>query len=256
MAPNLKRPLNKQPAANRTRIPLFFAIGVGLSLLMAALKALAAGLAEAYLYSLPWVGGFLRSIEIAEISNLIVFALLASGIGAATYLLPARWHQAAKVALLVVVSPFVFSASYLMLQHLWIQRVATRANIPYAEAKTVTNAFLTRETGRGGFFGFYPYSTEVAELPTLRKSLEAGTGNPSQLLTRELASYEDPRADAVAYVFEKVGWLVRFMYMTIAALTALIYYFKGRDWAENKRQNEATQPVSLTNPTPPNRKPY
>lgn len=249
MAPYPKRPVTKRSADHRNRIPLFFAIGVGLSLLAAALKALAAGLAESYLYTLPWVGGFLRSIETAEISNLIVFALLASGIGAATYLLPVRWNQYAKVALLVVVSPFVFSASYLMQQHLWIQRVAARANVPYAEAKAVTNAFLTRESGRGGFFGFYPYSTEVAELPTLRKSLETkASNNPTQLLTKELASYEDPRADAVAYVFEKVGWLVRFMYMTIAALTALIYYFKGREWAENKRQSESAQVVDPISP--------
>jgi hypothetical protein len=28
------------------------------------------------------------------------------------------------------------------------------------------------------------------------------------------------------------------MYMTIAVLSAVIYYFKGRDWAENKHLAE------------------
>jgi hypothetical protein len=222
--------------SNRPRIPLFFAIGLGLSLLMAALKAIAAGLAETYLYAVPWVGGFLRSIELAEISNLLVFALLASGIGAATLWLPKQWNSWAKMALLIVVSPFVFSASYLMQQHLWVQRVATRADISYREARNITNAFLKREAGSGGFSGFYPFSAEVSELPTRRQNLESGqSGNPSKLLTQELEGYKDPRADAAAYLFERVGWLVRFMYMTIAALTALIYYFKGHEWAENKR---------------------
>jgi hypothetical protein len=221
---------------NRPRIPLFFAIGLGLSVLMAALKAIAAGLAETYLYSVPWIGGFLRSIELAEISNLLVFALLASGIGAATFWLPKRWNSWAKGALLIGVSPFVFSASYLMQQHLWVQRVATRADISYGEARNLTNAFLKREVGSEGFSGFYPFSAEVSELPTRRQSLESGNaGNPSKLLTQELEGYQDPRADAAAYLFERVGWLVRFMYMTIAALTALIYYFKGQEWAENKR---------------------
>lgn len=244
MAIKPKRPAFKQFATDRPRIPLFFAIGIGLSLLMGALKAVCASLAETYLYSVPWAGGFLRSIELAEISNLIVFALLASGIGAATYLLPHRWNHAAKMALLVIVSPFVFSASYLMQQHLWIQKVSARANIPYAEAKDLTNAFLNRQSGSAGFFGFYPYSTEVAELPTLQKTLESeAESNPSRLLTEELSTYEDPRADAVAYVFERVGWLVRLMYMAIAILTALIYYFKGHEWAENKGQAEG-QPLS------------
>ncbi len=207
---------------------------------MAALKAIAAGLSEAYLYTIPWVGGFLRSIELTEISNLLVFSLLASGIGAATFLLPKRWNNWAKMALLIAVSPFVFSASYLMQQHLWVQRVATRADISYGEARNITNAFLKRESGSKGFWGFYPFSAQVSELPTLRQSLESGkAGNPSKLLTQELKGYKDPRADAAAFIFARVGWLVRFMYMTIAALTALIYYFKGYEWAENKRLTNA-----------------
>ena len=203
---------------------------------MAGLKAIAYWLTDTYLYSMPWIGGFLRSIEVAEVSNLLVFSLLGVGIGAATLLLPGYWTHWLKMLLLVLVSPFVFCASYLVQQHLWIQKVATRADIPYAAARDITNIFLERETGNGGFFGFYPLSTEISELPTLRENLEADrTTNPSELLTEELAGYEDPRADAAAYIFERVGWVVRFMYMTVAALTALIYYFKGHDWAENRR---------------------
>ena len=80
--------------SNRPRIPaFFFAIGIGLSLLMAGLKAIVAGLAERYLYSVPFVGGFLRSIELAEISNWVVFALLAGGIGAATFFAASQLEQ-------------------------------------------------------------------------------------------------------------------------------------------------------------------
>jgi len=232
--------------SNRPRIPLFFAIGIGLSLLMAGLKAIVAGLAERYLYSVPFVGGFLRSIELAEISNWVVFALLAGGIGAATFLLPRSWNSWAKIALLLAVSPFVFSASYIMQQHLWIQQVATKSAISYDEARAVSNAFLTRETGSGGFFGFYSFSTKVTELPTLRQRLESEQSNPSQLLAEELSSYEDPRADAVAYIFERLGWLIRLMYIAIATLAAFIYYFKGHAWAENKRIaqiNESREPA-------------
>ena len=204
---------------------------------MAVLKAGVTGLAEVYLYSIPWIGGFLRSIELVEISNLLVFALLAGGIGAATFYLPDQWNTWVKMGLLLAVSPFVFSASYMMQQHLWIQRVATRADISYEEARSLTNAFLERESGGGGFFGFYPFSTEVAELPTRRQDLESEQrGNPSKLLAQELSSYQDPKADIVAYVFERVGWLIRFMYMIVAALTGLIYYFKGQEWADDRRR--------------------
>ncbi|MGB3293453.1 MAG: hypothetical protein WBB01_10740 [Phormidesmis sp.] len=231
-------------SSRRSRIPLFFVIGIGLSLLMAGLKAIAAWLAEWYVYSIPWVGGFLRSIELVEISNLVVFAILGVGIGSATFLLAREWNQPAKMSLLIVLSPFVFSASYLMQQHLWIQRVAAQTDSSYSEARDLTNAFLEREEGTGGFFGFYPFSTEVAELPTQRDILESeGIRNPSRLLTEELASYNDPRADIIAYVFERVGWLMRLMYMAIAAFTALVYYFKGYDWAEAKHQASTATPL-------------
>ena len=241
-------------SASPSRIPLFFAIGVGLSLLMGAVKAIAFWLTDTYLYDMPWIGGFLKSIEIAEISNLLVFAVLGAGIGAATSLVPNRWTHWLKMSVLVALGPFVFCASYLMQQHLWIQKVAERADISTAEAKTITNNFLKAEVGKGGFWGFYPLSTQISELPTLRANLEAGkTTNPSDLLTKELASYGDPRADAAAYVFERVGWVVRFMYMTIAVLTALIYYFKGHDWAENRRYGSA-EPVPPS-PKPPTSRP-
>ena len=245
-------------SARSSRIPLFFAIGVGLSLLMGAAKALAFWLTNAYLYDMPWIGGFLKSIEIAEISNLLVFAILGVGIGAATVLVPDRWTHWLKMAVLVALGPFVFCASYLMQQHLWIQRVAERADVSYADAKTITNNFLKAEAGKGGFWGFYPLTTQIAELPTLRANLEAGkTTNPSDLLTKELASYGDPRADAAAYIFERVGWVVRFMYMTIAGLTALIYYFKGHDWAETRRYGSVEMPVPPKSPAanPPTAKP-
>ncbi|MGB7086708.1 MAG: hypothetical protein WBD47_14215 [Phormidesmis sp.] len=229
--------------SKRPRIPLYFAIGFALSVLAAGLKAIAAWLAETFLYSVPWIGGFLRSIELAEISNLVVFAMLGAGIGAATCLLPRRWNHRAKIALLVIVSPFVFSASYMMYQNLWIQRVAKRAQVSYEEARDITNAFLERESGSSGFFGFYPFTTQLSELPTQRRALESESSvNPNQLLLKELASYNDPRADAVAFVFEQVGWLVRLLYMAIATLTALIYYFRGHDWAESQRQASSLQP--------------
>ncbi|MGC1309178.1 MAG: hypothetical protein WA885_18295 [Phormidesmis sp.] len=224
--------LNSQPP----RIPLFFAIGIGLSIVVAILKAVIAGLAESSLYAMPWIGGFLQSIELVEISNLVVFAILAAGIGAATVLVPHRWNHWAKIALLVVVSPFVFSASYMMQQHLWIQQIGSRQSIPYSEARAAANAYLRRETGNGGFFGFYPLTTQIVDLPTSQADLDFETlANPSDLLSQELAGYDDPRADLAAFIFARVGWLVRFMYMTIAALTALIYYFKGHNWAESKR---------------------
>jgi len=241
--------------SKKSRIILFFAIGLGLSLAMALLKAIAAWLAATYLYSVPWAGGFLRSIELSELSNWVAFAILGVGIGSATILLPAKWDHRAKLAFLAALSPFVFSGSYLMQQHLWIKQVATNADIPYRDARDLTNDYLKREVGNSGFFGFYPFSAQLSELPTRRDTLEsAGVVNPNELLAQELAGYDDPRADFVAYIFERIGWLVRFVYIAIALLTGLIYYFKGHVWAETNRRADEASPGSAR-PKPPTKKP-
>lgn len=231
-------------ASQNSRTAAFFAIGVGVTLAMAALKALAAWLMDVYVYSIPWVGGFLRSIELVELSNLIVFAILGASLGAATLLLPRRWDHRAKLALLAAVSPLVFCGSYMMQQHLWIKRVAAQSNIDYGDARTITNAYLNREVGSGGFFGFFPLSTQLSELPIRRDSLESAQSiNPTEALTQELSDLDDPRADFAAILFERVGWLVRFMYIVIAGFTGLIHYFKGHNWADAQRRLDSGGPA-------------
>ncbi len=226
--------------SKRSRIFLFFLIGFGLALVAALVKSAIAWIADIYLYSLPWVGGFLRSVELAELSNLFAFALLGGGIGSATYFLPRRWNHKAKLALLIFLSPFVFSASYLTQQNLWIRKVAASADITYQQARDITNRFLERETGNQGYFGYFPFSTRLSDLPIQRDILDSDLAEtPNDLLIEELASYDDPVADAMAFIFKRVGWFIRFMYVTIAALTGLIYYFKGCDWAEDTHQRIA-----------------
>lgn len=241
MPPDPKRPKSTGSASSRPRLLLYFAVGIGLSVLMAGLKAYTAWLAETYLYALPWMGGFLRSLELVELSNLVVFAILGAGLGAAVIWLPRHWPPAAKAALLMVAGPWVMLSSYWMQQHLWIQRVAARAEIPYEEAREITNTFLKREVGSGGLWGTYVFGTEVADFPTRRQDLESEKSvNPNRILNRELSSYDDPRADTIAFIFGQVGWLIRLLYLAIAAFTALVYYLKGLDWAQAR--------ASLTHP--------
>lgn len=241
--------------SKNSRIFLFFAIGFGLALLAALLKSAIAWIADIYVYSLPWVGGFLRSVELAELSNLLAFALLGGGIGSATYFLPRRWNHKAKLALLVLLSPFVFSASYLTQQNLWIRKVAARADTTYQDARDITNSFLERETGNKGYFGYFPFSTRLADLPVQPDILNSELAvTPNDLLTEELSGYDDPRADIAAFIFKRVGWLIRFMYIITAVLTGLIYYFKGCDWAEDTHQRAAGN-HSTGDRKPPTRRP-
>ncbi|MBE9063985.1 hypothetical protein [cf. Phormidesmis sp. LEGE 11477] len=240
--------------SKRSRIFLFFAIGFGMALLASLLKSAIAWIADIYVYSLPWVGGFLRSVELAELSNLLAFALLGIGIGSASYFLPRRWNHKAKLALLIFLSPFVFSASYLTQQNLWIRKVAARSNMSYQDARNLTNRFLERETGNGGYFGYFPVSTRLVDLPIQPDILNSEVAViPGDVLTEALDSYDDIGSNAVVFLFKQVGWLIRFMYIIMAGLTGLIYYFKGCDWAEDTHQRATgnTHPTATRKPKAP-----
>ncbi|MBE9078131.1 hypothetical protein IQ241_12655 [Romeria aff. gracilis LEGE 07310] len=234
-------PAQSKPSDPRAqRIALYFLLGLSLSALLAVAKAALAWAAATYLYSLPYAGGFLKSVELVEISNLLIFLLLGLGIGAATRYLPQSWPMQAKVALLVVVTPLVFSASYVMQQALWVRQVAERAEISPTESRQLTNGFLRREVGSGGFWGFFSLSTQMTDLPTQPEILQTQlTDNPNVVVENELAKYEEFQSSLISVAFRAVGWAIRLMYITIAALAAAIYYAKGQLWADQRRQAKA-----------------
>ena len=117
---------------------------------MAGIRGAIAWAAETRLYPIPIAGGLLKSIEIAELSNVLIFALYGLGLGMATVHLPPlrRFLSRAGVMLaMLTLAVGLFCVSYGVRQHLWIQQVAAQASISFAEAQTMTNEFLETTIG-------------------------------------------------------------------------------------------------------------
>lgn len=94
-----------------------------------ALKALLTWAAEAYLYSVPILGGWLKSLEIIELSNIVVFALLGIGLGAITlYLRPGPFWRGAIA--LIIAMPLVFFSSYWVRYDLWLEAIVNFSGLP------------------------------------------------------------------------------------------------------------------------------
>ena len=66
------------------RIVLYFLIGLTLCLATIGLKVIATWAVETYLYALPLVGGLFASLELVEVTTVILAALLAVSLGALT----------------------------------------------------------------------------------------------------------------------------------------------------------------------------
>ena len=225
----------KKIVRRSSRIDLYFLFGLILCLGSVGLKVLATWAAETYLYSIPVIGGMLTSLEIVEVSNLFVFMLLGLGLGAVTLCLPDTWELWSRLALLIVAMPVVFSASYITRHDLWVQRVATRAGISQAEAFVITDAFLEKETGHKGSWGFYHYTARVTQPPSQPHQLDPTAGDEMILLQNELARYSGVKSGVFSFLLNSAGWGIRLVYILLSVFLGLVYFFKGKLWADSRR---------------------
>jgi hypothetical protein len=228
--------LMQQPSQRSVRLGRYFLIGFGLCLASIGLKILVVWAAETYLYSIPWVGGFLGSLEFLELSNLILLAMLGFGLGAATYYLPTHWPTLQKQLLLFATIPILIGMSAFTRHALWVQRVGLQANLSPILATEATDRFLKRETNHQGPLGFYYYTAKVTEPPTQLRSLQ-GTqvGLSDQGLQTELADLANSgqtQFSFLSFLFNHVGWGIRLIHLFLAVFIAFIYFFKGQLWSE------------------------
>jgi hypothetical protein len=226
----------QQPSQRSVRLGRYFLIGLALCLLTIGLKILVVWATETYLYSIPWVGGFLGSLEFLELSNLILLAMLGFGLGAATYYLPEHWPTLQKQILLFATIPLLIGMSAFTRHALWVQRVGLQANLSPTLAAETTNRFLKRETDHQGSLGFYYYTAKVTEPPTQLRSLESTQSGLSdqglQTELNDLARSGQTQFGLLSFLFNNVGWGIRLIHLLLAIFIAMVYFFKGQLWSD------------------------
>lgn len=190
------------------------------------LKILMTFLGEVYVYSIPILGGLLQSIEVVEVCNFLIFAILGFGVGVATVFLPTRLRQRWGAIALLILIPVVISSGYMMRHHYWVRQVAAEAQISVAEARSTTDQLLQSEIGADGSLGYFLYTIKVPLLPTDAQSIQ-DLANSEQRLNREVVEMSGLQSKTVSLLFDFVGWCVRGFYLFIALMTACIYFYKG-----------------------------
>lgn len=196
--------------------------------------------AEHFVYSLPLVGGVLQSLELIEITNVVIFALLGVGLGAATLWLPSRWSTLRRSLLLLVAVPIVFLSSYAVRQYFWVQAVAIASELSIPEAQRVTDVLLEEATGRTGLPGFFLYTPRMPVLPTDLGSLQT-VDDDDKWFRSELTRYSGVQPGLFSLLFRLTGWGIRLFYVGLTVITAGIYFTKGTVWAEAHRQQRKPQ---------------
>lgn len=219
---------------SKSASPLRYLLVVCLVILgLIGLKALIAWAAELYLYSIPIVGGWLKSLEVVELINILVFALLGLGIGGATlYLRPGPlWRGALP---LIVAMPLVFLSSYWVRYNLWVNQLAVTSELPRPAAVELASDSLQAASGSDGFWGFFRFTTQLPVMPTSAAELQNMTTD-QQWFRSELTRFSGLEPGIFSRLFTAAGWGIRLFHVLLALLTGVIYFLKSAIWADGAR---------------------
>ncbi len=192
----------------------------------AAARWAIAWLGETNIYEVAYVGHFLRSLEILELLNLLIFAILGMGAGIAAGILPPPLGRQLTTLVLAVAVPGLFAISPAVRQEAWVLRAADYQRITPAAARIQVDRFLTRQVGQSGLWGFYTYSARYPELPLAPGQMQEIPAIDRQVKAT-LANLLRWETKAIEQLLEGCTWGVRGFYLLLAVLTTLTHFNQG-----------------------------
>ncbi len=196
--------------------------------------------AEVFLYPIPILGGWLKSLEIVELSVIVLFAFLGFGLGGASRYLSAKTPLAIKSIVLLVALPLVFFSSYWLRQQLWIGQLTAESDLTREQVTALANQALVNQGSSEGFWGYYTTTTRMPILPATVAELERMVED-QKWFRSELTRFSGIEPGVFSMIFDGAGWGIRIFYMLLALLTGIIYFFKGLAWADVVRLRKVAQ---------------
>ncbi len=194
-----------------------------------AIKFLYLMLGDAIVYEIPLIGDVLRSLEIMELFNILVFAILGMGFGIATKLLP--WYFGSKVSkiTLAILIPIIFLITAVFRYEVWVQKFELQENIGSRnQAISFTNSFLREKTnGQSGIVGFYLYTAKLPILPSTTQDIEA-LDDWMRTSQDRFARVTRLEGKIVTNLFFLRGWVLRIFYFLISIFTTIANFKEGR----------------------------
>jgi hypothetical protein len=193
-----------------------------------------------FLYPIPILGGWLKSLEIVELSVILLFAFLGFGVGGAARHLSAKTPVAVKAIALAITLPLVFFSSYWLRYHLWLDGLTAESELTREQVTALANQALVQQGSSEGFWGYYTTTTRMPILPATVAELER-MAEDQKWFRSELTRFSGIEPGVFSMIFDGAGWGIRIFYMLLALLTGLIYFFKGLAWADVARLRKVAQ---------------
>ncbi|MDY6805116.1 MAG: hypothetical protein SXA11_15090 [Cyanobacteriota bacterium] len=213
---------------------LFYIIG-GLAYIISAAiivgiaitaKIVAVEIADRLLYSIIVFGDLLRGIEIVELFNIVVFALVGMGFGLATGFLPSNIGRKLSAVFLIVLVPIIFMTTQVVRYDLWLNEVANNENIPIEGAARIANDFLQERVGEEGIIGFYVYTGQFPILPTNKKQMKEVFFLENNANSKFVKVTGVPPG-IISFAMSLCFWLIRGFYFLVAVVSTIGHFREG-----------------------------
>ena len=219
---------------NKTRqfgLSVIGAFGYGLCAMIlvaiaATLKVIALVLAHNFIYPIFVFGDLLRGLELINLLNLLVFAVVGMGLGLATALLPVDSGKKISTGFLIIVIPVIIAIPQFVKYDLWINDIIIDDNISKPQAQEVANSFLERRVNSEGVFGFYLYTGQFPMIPTRTSQMEDLEKLEKQVNSK-FVKFSGIPPTFINIIMGICFWGIRLFYFGIAVITSISHFKEG-----------------------------
>jgi len=215
-----------------TRIILYLGVISIVIGLVRWLKIVSIWLADKYLYNIPLIGDIFRSVEIIDLANIVLFAILGMAFGLASILLPRKLRGKISAILLIPIVAIIFNITSVIRYRQWVEAVGVQEKLSPAEATGLTNAFLTSQVGKKGFWGFYFYTAEYPMLPKNKIEMREMKRIDEKLKLGLIKILGEKNQIWVKLMFVLAGWIIKLFYLTISIMATISHYKYGTQSSE------------------------
>lgn len=189
-------------------------------------KVVAVAIADRFLYSLIVFGDLLRGIEIVELFNIVVFAIVGMGFGLATGFLPSQIGRKLSAGFLIVLVPIIFMTTQVVRYDIWLNEVANNENIPLEQAAKITNDFLQNKVENDGIIGFYVYTGQFPILPSKKTQMQE-VYNLEKNANSKFVQVTGIPPGIISFTMSLCFWMIRGFYFLVAVVTTIGHFGEG-----------------------------
>ncbi|WRH68108.1 MAG: hypothetical protein RSE13_07550 [Planktothrix sp. GU0601_MAG3] len=196
------------------------------TLVAIAIKVLVLKLAHRFVYPIFIFGDLLRGLEIIDLLNILVFAIVGMGLGVATGLLPTRDARKISQVFLIILIPIILAVPQVVKYNLWVEDIAQDDDLSFPQAQTVADAFLQRRINQDGVFGFYLYTGQFPMVPTRQVQMQELERLEQQVNSKFVRVSGIPPT-LITIIMGVCFWGIRMFYFSVAVITAIAHYREG-----------------------------